>query len=92
MERAAAILLLAAAMLLAAAGPAAAAGGRKLLTCPSTSGCQNWGFPFNSASSAQLGDPGKDCGSASNYCCTGCYIFERYSWPVKGNSTWAYSG
>lgn len=71
MPRVAAILLLAAAVLLAA-GPAAAARkrppgerGRKLLTCPSTSGCQNWGFPFNSASTAQLGDPGKDCGSAS---------------------------
>ena len=140
MTRAVAPLLFLAVALLLAAGPAAAA--RKLLTCPSTSGCKNWGFPYNSASTAQLGDPGKDCGSGSvsgrqrlalkqpplrvctvpvahrpgkppasahltcclfdskrllhsllqNYCCSGCNIFEKYSWPAKGKSTWAYSG
>jgi len=63
MTRFVAPLLLLAVALLLAAGPAAAA--RKLLTCPSTSGCKNWGFPYNSASTAQLGDPGKDCGSGS---------------------------
>ena len=63
MTRAVAPLLFLAVALLLAAGPAAAA--RKLLTCPSTSGCKNWGFPYNSASTAQLGDPGKDCGSGS---------------------------
>ena len=67
MARAAAILLLAAVALLAAVTPATAA--RKLLTC-STSGCKNWGFPYNSAPSSQLGDTSKDCGSDSVSPCT----------------------
>ena len=29
--------------------------------------------------------------NVQNYCCPGCFIFEKYSWAAKGK-TWAYSG